>query len=359
MKILMLVNWRVEKKSFNTRNLQEPDFFNGKEYWFFKNNLSCEDEIDVIGLETCSFISKIEYKLFKVYIFQTIKNLFKFKKYDIVISHGANSGIVLAFIRRLIKTKYKHVLFDIGSFRSGSHKNGPIDKIIKYASKSIDYVFYHSSGQFQYYKKEFPWLLNKSEFVKFGIDLEYFNKMKKCEKKFDGICIGSSFRDWETFFKAVDCSELSNHKFLVLGRDKEYFNKLNVPSNILFMNKVSSNRMIELINLSKISIIPLKSFEFSYAQMTFLDQGYLGIPIIAGKTMSLVDYGVDGKTCLFYQPEDFFDLRKKIQLLLNSEALRKELADNNRKYILKECDQQLMGKIVCLKLRQLVKDETI
>ena len=143
MKILMLVNWPVNKKNFNKSELQSSNFFDGKEYWFFKNILNQNDKIDVIGLETCPKISKFEYRFFKVYIFQTIKNLFKFNSYDVVISHGANSGIILAFIRRFFKTRYKHVLFDIGSFRSAEKGNGFVNKLIKFASKSIDYVFYH------------------------------------------------------------------------------------------------------------------------------------------------------------------------------------------------------------------------
>lgn len=345
MKILMLVNWSVNKKNFNKSELQSSNFFDGKEYWFFKNILSQNDKIDVIGLETCPKISKFEYRFFKVYIFQTIKNLFKFNSYDVVISHGANSGIILALIRRFFKTRYKHVLFDIGSFRSAEKGNGFVNKLIKFASKSIDYVFYHSSSQLNYYSEEFPWLVNKSKFLRFGVDLNYFKIGKKTKPIYSGICIGSSMRDWETFFKAID--KMNVHlPFLVLGKEKSDFTNLNVPNNVVFIRSVSSEKMKELIQKSIIGILPLKNYNYSYGQMTFLDQGALKLPLVAAYTNSLKDYGENGKTCLFYEPENYIDLRNKIIELLNNNQKRESLSENNYEFIRKYCDENKLGEEV-------------
>lgn len=59
--------------------------------------------------------------------------------------------------------------------------------------------------------------------------------------------------------------------------------------------------MINQIYNARLCVLPLESFNYSYGQMTFLQQMALGKCVIAANVPSLNGYAEDKKTAVFYE----------------------------------------------------------
>ena len=179
----MLVNWNVEYCNQIPYGKQPPDYFikNGETpYWFFRY-LPTDADVTVDVVDTHSFkpIEHFEKHKLHFYILQTLRILPRLKQYDVVLSHGMQSGIVLSLWRRLFKHHTpKHIVFDIGAFNSAK-ESGFMLKVMQYASKSIDGIIYHTSQQRSFYETCYPWILEKSRFIRFGTDFEFMNQFKQ------------------------------------------------------------------------------------------------------------------------------------------------------------------------------------
>lgn len=73
MKILMLVNWKIEYCKEKPADKQPPDYkVEGKDYWFyryFKN----KPEVDVIDIRSFSWLEDFERNKLHFYIWQAIR----------------------------------------------------------------------------------------------------------------------------------------------------------------------------------------------------------------------------------------------------------------------------------------------
>lgn len=324
-KVLMLVNWKVRYCNEVPDDLQPPDYVcKGKPYWFFRY-MSDDWDVDVVDVRSLPAIESFEKEQLRFYILQTLRVLPRLGQYGLVISHGMQSGIVLALWRRVFHTKAKHVVFDIGSFNLAA-ESGKALHMMQRASHSIDGVIYHTSSQVEYYKDFFPWLVDRSRFIPFGTDLEFFVPTGQAiEGSTDSpyiICVGSAKRDWDTLVEAYAGIE-TNVRLKIVGHvDQRY---VSVPG-IEMVPCVSVQEYKKLVKGSLFCVLPLESFNYSYGQMTLMQQMAMGKCVVAAHVPPLVDYGVDDETVLFYDPKDVDDCREKLKLAVDDERLRTRIA---------------------------------
>lgn len=341
MKVLMLVNWKIQYCNAIPMNKQPPDYcLEGEPYWFFRY-FKNHPEVDVVDISSFPWLEKFEKNTLRFYIWQTLKVLPRLDQYDLILSHGMQSGVVLSLFRRFFKTKAKHIVFDIGSFNSAA-ETGLALKLMQFASKSIDGLIYHTSSQKEYYQRFFPWLVPKSQFIRFGTDLDFFDPAN-LEKSYDRdqymICVGYAKRDWDTLVKAY--RELDTDvKLRLVGHVDERF------AGIAGVEQIPVVPIKELINQiynARFCVLPLKSFNYSYAQMTLMQQMALGKCVIAARVPSLVDYIEDGKTAVMFKPGDAQDLAQKMDALLKDNTLRETIARNGRNYLQQFCCEPVMA----------------
>lgn len=348
LKILFLPNWKVKKCDEIPMNIQPPDYnVSGQDYWFFRY-FKDKPKVDILDVSSFAFIEKIEKNKLRFYIIQAIKAIILLNKYDLVISHGMQSGIVVALWRRLFITRAKHIVFDIGSFNSAAER-GVALKLMQFASKSIDGIIYHTSSQKNYYNRFFPWIVGKSEFIKFGTDYEFFNSAlkehnsvtsKESEKEYC-ICVGYSKRDWNTLVKAFQLADTGRLMLKLVGHVDEKYSGL---ANIEQIGFVSINELMGLIKCAKFSILPLKAFNYSYGQMTLMQQMAMEKCVITSEVPSLVDYVEDRKTALLYEPENCEQLAEIIEIVNSDEVLRHRIAENARNYIKNINNEKVMAE---------------
>ena len=79
MRILMLVNWKVEYTKDIPCDKQPPDYLaEGKPYWFFRyfeNGQGEEYLVDVVDIRSFTIIEKFEKNKLRFYIWQTLRVL--------------------------------------------------------------------------------------------------------------------------------------------------------------------------------------------------------------------------------------------------------------------------------------------
>ena len=343
MKILFLPNWKVEQCEEIPKDKQPPDYYvKGQDYWFFRY-FTEKPDVDVLDISSVKWIENFEKNKIRFYVIQALRAIPKLNKYDFVISHGMQSGVVISLWRRLFKTRSKHIVFDIGAFNSAA-ESGAALKLMQFASRSINGFIYHTSSQIKYYEKFFPWIVDKAKFIRFGTDAEYFSP-KKSElietyasgEEYKGlgeipycICVGYSKRDWDTVIKAFELCRPDNLRLLLVGHVEDKYKDI---ANVEQMGFVSIDELKKLIIGAQFGILPLKSYNYSYGQMTLLQQMAMGKCVIVSKVPSLVDYFEEGVTACSYEPENAEDLAKVIIRVNSDVEAANTIGENASRYV--------------------------
>jgi len=339
MRVLMLVNWKVEKTNKEPEAKQSPDYcVKGKKYWFFKYFKS-DINVDVIDVSSVPILEKFEKNIIHFYIIQGLKAIPKLKKYDLIISHGAQSAMIIALFRRMVKIKTKHILFDIGSFNSAA-ESGIILAVNQWASKSIDGVIYHTSKQIEYYKKFYPWIVDKSKYIQFGTDPFYFCPMpEEGNKEKYIICVGYNKRDWKTLIQAY--RELNGNVLLkLIGHIDESYSEIN---GVIQIPYIDVKELKKQISNALFCVLPLKSFNYSFGQMTLLQQMSMEKCVIVADVPSVRDYVIDNVTGIFYKPENSKDLCDKMKLVLNNERMAFQIGKAARRELINMDNEEKMA----------------
>lgn len=321
MKILLLVNWKIEYTQYRPDDKQPPDYvIPNEKYWFFKY-FSNDIEVKVVDMHSYPLLEKIEKNNLRFYIWQTIKVLPYLGHFDIVLSHGMQSGIMLCMLRRIFgKGKFKHIIFDIGAFNSAK-ETGKALKIMQYAGKSLDGLIYHTKEQYFYYQRIHPWLLEKAEYIPYGVDVDFFQPLsfeENQDMKRYVLCIGYQKRDWDTLLKAYEKIK-TDIVLKLVGAPAEYGMNIKQYRNVDLCPPVSIQELKRLIAGSLFGILPLKDYNYSFGQMTLLQQMSMGKAVIVADVPSIREY--IGEGVFVYKPEDAEDLRNKIQQLIYSEEV--------------------------------------
>lgn len=351
MKILMLVNWKIKYCDSTPTNMQSPDYFvKGKPYWFFRY-FPKDTQVDVVDCSSFPALEKFEQNTIRFYVYQTIRVLPRLNKYDFVISHGMQSGIVLCLFRRLFgKGKYKHIVIDVGAFNSAK-ESGKALKLMQYASKSLDGVIYHTPSQIDYYRKCHPWLVNKSRYIMFGTELEFFSKIEndiESKNSHGGkikhyiVCVGYHQRDWKTLldaFKLVD----NEVNLRIIGND----NIITDDTRIESIGKLPIRDLVLQIKNADFCVLPLENNNYSFGQMTLLQQMLLSKAVIVADVPSVAPYIIqeDGvpNNLSVYQSKNKTALAGCITRLLNDKKYCMALGKKARKSVVDRFSDKIMA----------------
>jgi len=326
MKILFLPNWTVTHSDTDIPGLQSPDkYIYGKPYWFFKY-FPEDTQVDVIDFQAQSRWHGIEKKI-KFYIVQAVLAFNKAQRYDVVISHGAQSGLVYALLSRFRKKAQRplHVIIDVGAM-NGGRTNRIETTVIRWALKSHPAIIYHSSIQQAYYETVYKGLIQQSRFIPFGANLEEFYPQGLPTAGYV-LSFGYGKRDYPTLLSAWREIDTSAQLFIMGDTTIES------RGNIVSFPKSPVSVLKQYIAGCLFVVIPLPVFNYSYGQMSFLQSMAMGKPVIVTRTPSSIDYLQDAQGAFWVNPYDKEDMKSKIEFLLARKDQLDGLGMQARKYI--------------------------
>lgn len=349
MKILMLVNWKIKYTSSVPEGIQPPDYFvKGRDYWFFRYFKNRDFTLDVMDIKSFRALENFEKNKLRFYVLQGFKAYPKLKNYDVVLSHGMQSGIVLSILRRLFGKKgCKHIVFDIGAFNS-ARESGKALKFMQFAGKALDGVIYHTESQKSYYEKCHPYLLDKSIFIPFGTDTEFFSAEGMSEKvkgpmaeKYI-ISVGYNKRDWDTLVKAYE-KTTQKYKLLLVG-NAEYKTD---NKDIKVIPPVQLPTLISYIKGAEFCVLPLENFNYSYGQMTLLQQMALGRAVITADVNSLKAYteeGIKTGALATYEAGNVDELSERLKEFMGNPALCEKVAKEGALLVEEKFNEKIMAQ---------------
>jgi glycosyltransferase involved in cell wall biosynthesis len=344
-RILMLVNWDVHRVNGTHNGLQSPNVVRtGEKYWFFKHWPDQKVQVDVLDFCRLPVINHLERYWLKFYVVQAIKALPRIDKYDLIMSHGAQSGVLLAFARSLVgQRRPPHVILDIGCFNGGRNRKLEILPL-RQAAKSVAGVISHNSFQQDYYRENLPSLAHKHRFVPFGTDPRFFEPLP-LETENRILSVGYMKRDWSTLLKAFE-SLPSDAKLRIIGVPEK--GRLNLPSNL--KPRVECKPYIPIRELkeemarAKFVVIPLPYFKYSLGQMTLLQSMSMQKAVIVTDVPGVADYVEDGDNALLFRPGDASHLKSKMDRLLRDPELTDRLAANARRSVLNDFNEEKLAQ---------------
>lgn len=327
MKVLFVANWKIKYCDKKDKNLQPSDYCSKDEkFWFFKYFKNCY--VEVLDISASRLVMKLEKKL--RFVFHNVFKLFKNRnKYDLIMFHGTNGAVLFLLLKRIFHFKSAPiVVVDISSFQQAS-TSGIAFKLCQFASKKIDLLFYHTSIQDKYFKKYFPWL--EAIFVAVGVDADYWSRYSHTNYEDYCVCVGYRKRDWNTLINAYEISNIKE-KLILIGNDEiKTKNK-----NIIVLPFIPLNMLMNYLENAKFSIIPLDNFNYSFGQLTILQQMAIGLPIIAADVPALRDYIKHSKGVLNYESYNVLDLKNKMIEMSNKSIKDLTLMGNLSKSAIKE-----------------------
>lgn len=337
MRILFLPNWNVKYLTVDRNDIQSPDkYVAGAPYWFFRY-FPDETIVEVLDIGKESWFLRLE-KCLKFYIKQSFVAFNNRNKYDVVVSHGAQSALVFSLLMNFVRCKsIKHVIIDVGGF-NGSRINLYETPFIKLALKSCPSIIYHTSKQRVLYEKAYPFLLSKSCFIPFGVDTEYFVPLNATPQKYV-LSFGSIKRDYNTLIKSWHNLD-ANIILKIVGYKKEH----EIDGNIEYIPKTNITRLKQYIAESLFVVIPLPVYNYSYGQMSFLQSMSMGKVVLVSSVPSSVDYleGAPGGFCV--EPYSVKDMTDKIKKLLADEDKLISMGMMNRVFIEQNFSEKKMGE---------------
>ena len=351
MKILMLVNWKIEYCDQIPQDKQPPDYsVEGQPYWFFRY-FPADTEVKVVDISSFPVIERFEHNKLRFYIWQTLRVLSILNRYDIVISHGMQSGIALCLWRRIFgKGKYRHIVFDIGAFNSAK-ESGRSLKLMQFASKSLDGVIYHTPDQIHYYEHCHPWLVRKSKFITFGTDPDFFSGEvdEKCEKSEYILCVGYSKRDWETLIAAYG-SVPGETELRMIGRD----DLETEDTRIKLVSHVSIDELKQQIMGAAFCVLPLEYLNYSFGQMTLLQQMVMGKTVIVADVPSIAPYvQKEPENMVLYSAGNACQLAVQIKRLLGSQADCRRIGNAAAESVKRDFNEKKMAA----EISQILRDD--
>jgi glycosyltransferase involved in cell wall biosynthesis len=354
LRALFCVNWAVDRVVAADGVRFSPDYrIDGQPYWFFKHG---EYNIDVDVLDCRSFLGvhRLERKFLRCYPSKSTLAWIRSRRYDVVMSHGGQVGLVLALLQTLLGERLSppHVMFDVGAISGGSQRwnNSAVINVFSFALKSLAGVICHSSHQLDFYRKQYPGLSEIARFIPLGVDTDAFQPQDTPEQD-EIICVGYAFRDWKLLVRAY--ARLNTSTRLVL---------LGIPASecvsspgVECVPRVNIDEMKRRISRSRFVVLPIPQLEFCTGQQTFLQSMALGKTVLISDIPAVRDYIVDSDTGFLYRPGDEDDLYQKLKLLLSADGTVKSVGTAARNAVVTQFSESLMADRVVTLLRDVVR----
>jgi glycosyltransferase involved in cell wall biosynthesis len=351
MNILFLPNWPVHLLTADETKIQSPNKkVNDSPYWFFRH-FPGHTHVDIIDIRPQNVLHAVEKKI-KFYLWQAVLAIKKDHKYDVVISHGAQSGLFYSLLNIFRKKKNRplHIIIDVGGL-NGGRTNKIETTLVKIALKSHPAIIYHSSIQKDLYETIYKGIIRQTAFIRFGVNIKDFCPLNQSADNYV-LSFGKGKRDYPTLLKAWKRLD-TDMQLYIIGDETV---RTETEKQIVSLPATDVLTLKQYIAKSIFVVVPLPFYKCSYGQMTVLHSMAMGKPVIVTKTPSTVDYIEDGKGAFFVNPYDDIDLKNKIQYLLQHQKDLETIGMEARLHIQNELNEEKMADDMYKTILRFLKD---
>lgn len=324
------------------QNIVMIDFEPQRE-WMFLNVLKNETGINWIEKKCVSNqyrTGKIgNLKRYFKYFIYSFKIFIERKKYDTILCWQQFYGIIIGFYLRLFHVKKINPLYVMTFIFKP--KKGLIGRIyyefvrFSISSEYINKIICFSSTEPEYYSNLFKIEKSKFIYVPLGEELNV-NVGKNADLEREGVVsIGFSNRDYGFLIKTFE--ELPYDLKIYADHDEVY------ADNIVMTGEVLGKRVGDVLNKTKLLVIPLQDRNISAGQLTVLHAMQLGVPVVATDSDGIRDFIEDGKNGYLVE-NDVTLWKNTIQRLLSDKETWNKMSQNTKEMYIKDHTVTSMAK---------------
>lgn len=337
MKILFIPNWNVAQLAVDQPQVQAPDKkVAGEPYWFFRH-FDVDVEVDVLDRGPSGVIQWLEKKA-KFYVRQPLQAHLRRKSYDLIISHGAQSGLVYELLSSFSRHRPPHLMIDVGCL-NGGRVNGTETPLIRYAMRKAPYIITHNTRQLDFYSQYYPTLAQHAQFVPFGVDCDYFTPQPYVASR-KMLAFGYAKRDFETLCRAFPTGQ--GWQLHIVGDTT--LSERYACHDITFHRAQPLEVLMSLISGSEAVVLPLPELPYSYGQMSLLQSMAMSRPVVCSLTTSTIDYISDASCVTTVTPGDVDDMRNALSRIIRlSDNERSSLGQASREWVEQQFNEPLMA----------------
>ena len=337
MKRLFIPNWNVAQLSSDQPQIQAPDKkVAGEPYWFFRH-FDVDVDVDVLDRGPSGAIQWLEKKA-KFYVRQPFQAYLRRKSYDIILSHGAQSGLVLELLSSFSRHRPPHLMIDVGCLNGGrvNHTEMPL---IRYALRKGPHIVTHATRQLDFYRQHYPLLADRAQFIPFGVDCDYFTPQPYVSSR-KMLAFGYAKRDYETLCRAFPTGQ--GWQLHIVG-DTTVSERYSCQ-DIVFHRSQPLDVLMSLISESEVVVLPLPELPYSYGQMSLLQSMALSRPVVCSLTTSTIDYVKDASCVTCVAPGDVESMHDALCRMMHlSDDERAALGEASRKWVEQRYNESLMA----------------
>lgn len=186
--------------------------------------------------------------------------------------------------------------------------------------------------------RDFHLRKEKMHTLYFGPDTSFWYPESVPEESFI-LSVGNDMnRDYSTLIDALEADIK-----LILVTKKKVDTK---GKNVEFLSDISNEELRTLYNRAALVVVPSIVLKNESSGLSCMLQSMATRrSVIVSYAPPLAEMFVDGRDCLFYQPEDVSDLRVKINMLLTDEDMRRQIAAHGYETATQKYSATAMGKV--------------
>jgi glycosyltransferase involved in cell wall biosynthesis len=183
--------------------------------------------------------------------------------------------------------------------------------------RRVDRFVVHSRSEITNYAK---WLgIGEKRFCFVPLQRGSFDEVKPSQIQRPYIVsMGSANRDYKTLVDAILGTGI---KTIVISK-KNIIDDLPEHPDLLKLNNLTYEECKSILSGAELNIVPISAADSASGQVTFITSMTMGIPTVATRCISTVDYIEDGTTGILVPPGDAVALRQVIQSLWRDKELR-------------------------------------
>ncbi len=215
-------------------------------------------------------------------------------------------------------------MFNVGTLTDGLRR-----RFAKETLRHIDRFVVHTTREVQLYTEWLGMPSERFQFVPYQSGMLEVTADEDKEQPFISA-LGSSHRDYQTFFDAVE--ELNITTKVVAGPGA--VEGMRIPPQVERISGIPLHEAREIALRGRLNVIPMTPREDATAagQVTIVHALMMGRPLICTRCNGAEDYVLHGETGWLVEPRSKEALREAIHMLWNDEALRTRLGQNARRY---------------------------